>query len=710
MAGDVKVAVVGGQLPVSDTGTADFTKGGFGTPKACIIILTKDITDDTSVNTESLVSIGFSDFTDDYCITHQDEDASAKVDCDALKSNTSCYTRISTSADVSVQGTADAITDGVRLTNTSGSGQPFATVIMFGGADLAISLQSSAINSSQDGTATVAHSGFTDGNDKLIFFIGSDISGEDSASSGINNSFGVCHATGSDSGGWTLVQRCMGWASDHAASVSAASATINTDQVLSMITEAGTQDWSLEVTALSNSGGTWTVTTRDNGAGAGMEVYSLALDLDDRKAKVGSVNAPTTGSTWTPSVSLGFTPQYVGLGTTLLSTENTINSSTLSGALGVSSNTGSGEETCHSWYNEDAVPDTNTNNLFRSRAVDLRNHSTGAVVFDFQHSSFNSGDWTYAINTVLVVTAKWFYWTIEEAAADTEDNLLADDVESASETSTPVIGQTHVITVVSAESASETSAPVVGQEHTLLSTSVESASEVSTPAVVEVTPLLADDVESASEVTTPVIGQGHTLAATSVESASETGTPAVGQEHVLLADDAESASEVSAPVVGQEHGLLSTSVESASEVSTPAVAESNVLLADDVESASEVSVPAVGQEHVFLADDVESASEVSAPTMAQIHALIAGSVECATEVSAPVLVDLGGDDILLADDVESASEVSMPGLGQEHILLALSAESASELSLPVLAEIGVLSGTRRQRQIKSLTRSRRRRR
>ncbi len=421
MAGDVKVAVVSADVPSGSGSTTDFTKAGFGTPKACLVIASLDPSDDTAVDSESVVSIGFSDFSSDFCISHQDADASAKVDCDAIKSNTSCYRIMPESPGSNgPDGTASTIADGVRLTNSAAAGSiGFATVIMFGGADLAVSLQSSVINSSQDGTATVAHSGFTDGNDKLIFFIGSDISGEDSASSGINNSFGVCHATGSDSGGWTLVQRCMGWASDHAASVSAASATINTDQVLSMITEAGTQDWSLEVTALSNSGGTWTVTTRDNGAGAGMEVYSLALDLDDRKAKVGSVNAPTTGSTWTPSVSLGFTPQYVGLGTTLLSTENTINSSTLSGALGVSSNTGSGEETCHSWYNEDAVPDTNTNNLFRSRAVDLRNHSTGAVVFDFQHSSFNSGGWTYAINTVLVVTAKWFYWAIEEAAAVT---------------------------------------------------------------------------------------------------------------------------------------------------------------------------------------------------------------------------------------------------------------------------------------------------
>ena len=418
MAGDVKVAVIGGAISSSATGTADFTKSGFGTVKACIILLTPDGTDNTSVFVEGAVSIGFSDFSSQFCITHQDEDASAKVDCDALKSNTKSYIILAANATVDIDGTASAITDGVRLTNTTndflfGS---FATVIMFGGADLAISLQSSAINASQDGTATITHSGFTDGNDKLIFFIGSDISGEDSASSGINNSFGVCHATGSDAGGWTFVQRCMGWASDHNATTGTPSGIISTEHVLDMITEAGTEDWALEVTALDHSPATITVTTRDNGAGSGMEVYSLALDLDDRSAKVGSVDGPTATGDWAPSVSLGFTPQYVGLGLSAASGYDSIAGS-FGAVMGISSNTGSGEETCHSWYNEDNALDTVTNNLFRSRAIDLRNDDVTIIRTDASHSSLASGGWTYTVNTENETTArKWFYWTIEEAA------------------------------------------------------------------------------------------------------------------------------------------------------------------------------------------------------------------------------------------------------------------------------------------------------
>jgi hypothetical protein len=419
MAGDVKIAVVGRALAESSTGTADFTKVGFGTPEACIIIATLDITNDTSVFDESIASIGFSDFTSDYCIAHQDDNSSSKVDCDAYKSNTYSYYLFLASGTVRKRGTASAITDGVRLTNSLGTFVSFATVIMFGGADLAVSLQSSAINSSADGTATISHSGFTDGNDKLIFFIGSDISGEDSASSGINNSFGVCHATGSDGGGWTFSQRSIGWASDHNATEGAPHAEITNDRVLNIITEAGGEDWGLEVTDLEHTTDTWEVTTRDNGAGAGMEVYSLALDLSDRSAAVFDTTLPTSGATWSPSLSLSFIPQYVGLGLTGLSTISdrsvggTIASDATAGPMGISSNAGSGEETCHSFYNAYNTVTTDTANLFRSRVIDFRDDDTATVEQDHSHLSFDSGGFTTTINTVNGSADIIMGWAIE---------------------------------------------------------------------------------------------------------------------------------------------------------------------------------------------------------------------------------------------------------------------------------------------------------
>lgn len=411
MAGNVKVAVVSGAISSSGTGTADFTKSGFGTPKACIVLLSFDTADDTSVAVEGKASIGFSDFTNHRCISHQDEDASAKVDCDARKSATKAYVLLDVGGVVDIDGTLSTITDGVRLTNTTNgsSSAVFATVIMFGGADLQVSLDSITTPNAIDGTTLVT----TGIPQDLIFFIGTDIAGEDTSSTGIGNSFGVVDISNDQA---TIVNRCMGWASDHNANNGRPASVVRNDRCLKILTEPGGDDWGIEVTVATTT--SYTITERDVASGNGMEVYALALDLDDRGSKVGSVDSPISGASWTPSVALGFTPQYVGLGLTSVSDENIIDISSTAGALGISSNTGSGEETCNSWYNEDAAAIMNTNNLFRSRVIDFRSDDVINIIHDHSHSSFNSGDWTYTINSEFeFVGKKWFYWAIEESAA-----------------------------------------------------------------------------------------------------------------------------------------------------------------------------------------------------------------------------------------------------------------------------------------------------
>jgi len=84
--------------------------------------------------------------------------------------------------------------------------------------------------------------------------------------------------------------------------------------------------------------------------------------------------------------------------------------------MGISSNTGSGEETCHSWYSDEMAPTTVTNSLFRSRVIDLRQDTVASTIFDFSHSSFNDGDWTYSVTTTEGTARNWFYWAIEAVA------------------------------------------------------------------------------------------------------------------------------------------------------------------------------------------------------------------------------------------------------------------------------------------------------
>lgn len=228
---------------------------------------------------------------------------------------------------------------------------------------------------------------------------------------------------------------------------------------------------------------------------------------------------------------------------------------------------------------------------------------------------------------------------------DTVDDLLADDVQSTSEVSSPSVGQKHILNATDVQSTSEVSSPAVGQVHGLSATSVQSTAEVSSPNIAIVSALLANDIESASEVTSPAIGQIHNFTATSVQSASEVSSPAIGQVQVLSSISIESATEVSAPNLAEVGGGVDN----------------------------------------LLADDVESSSEVTAPTISQVHVLAAVSVESNSEVTAPTLAEVGGTvDNLLADDIESTSEVSTPSLGQVHVITVNSVQSISVLSSPSL--------------------------
>lgn len=249
------------------------------------------------------------------------------------------------------------------------------------------------------------------------------------------------------------------------------------------------------------------------------------------------------------------------------------------------------------------------------------------------------------------------------------DNLLANDIESASEVTSPSISQ----------------------EHALTANNIEANSEVSSPNLVNVAgtdDLLANDIQSNSEVSAPQIGQEHSLAANNVESDSDVSSTAIGQEHSLTAVSVEANSQVESISIGQSHILLVDNVESSSEVSTPTLTETfgtDVLTAVSIESASETTEPAIGQIHLLLSVSVSSNSEVTTSTIGQIHNLLPNNVQSNSEVSSPTLVEVGPiADNLLAVSVEAASEVGSPVMAQVHILFPVSIESNSEVSAGTL--------------------------
>lgn len=418
---NITLATLTSVLNTAPTGFTDVTKADFGPPVAALIFVSGATGIDT-VTDGADISIGFSTFGagEHLSISQQDEHASVKVDCDARKNTNTAYSLLDAAGITKVGGRVTTITNGVRLTNTSneaGLANRF-TAVLFGGSDVAADLRNSAIAATQDVTATITHAGMTDGNDKIIFFIGSGTSLEDSSSSGIDNSFGWCHISGSDAGGYTFVQRCVGWASDHNNNDGSPASVTENNRCLKILMETGTDDWGLEVTAYSHSSNTITITTRDSAAGAGLEVYSLIIDLFDRKAFVGDVSAPTAGPPANFVVTgLGFKPRHVGMFLTQGQTISGIDTDLDGGSLGISNVSGAGEETCHSWYNEDAAAVINTANVFADHAIQFHDDDTATLLQDHDFQSFDTDGFTYDIvaeNETL--SRNWPLWAISELA------------------------------------------------------------------------------------------------------------------------------------------------------------------------------------------------------------------------------------------------------------------------------------------------------
>ena len=120
----------------TSNGTQDITITDFGTPKAAMFIITKGVTDNTSVD-GAVIATGFTDGTRNVCgdiaAKHGDETT-------VTRSGFSTSACISMSDDTGNLATADFdswITDGVRIDWTNAPPSAYLlTVVLFGGDDL----------------------------------------------------------------------------------------------------------------------------------------------------------------------------------------------------------------------------------------------------------------------------------------------------------------------------------------------------------------------------------------------------------------------------------------------------------------------------------------------------------------------------------------------------------------------------------------------
>lgn len=354
-----KAAIVAGLLPTS--GTRDYTATGFGTVDAAIVIVSQ--ANSTNNPTSSLeYSIGFWDGVNSVQHAYQSRAAHGVTTSETRRLQKTNI--ILNTNDNSLEATASAITNGLRLTVTGSTGvERYITLIFIGGVtdvhldQLELGTGTSAID--------VTAPGFKPG---LVFFLSN---GNSSANNGnydtiALSSFGVAHNNSSD----TIVQGAILGRSDDFVSTANTFCYASHSIVAGQISASGTPTWTAAISDFDASG--FSITPS---ASTSSDVLSyLAIQLaDPDDAWVDVIDAATSTGNSSQS-GFGFSPDAVGLVGSLSTSLGTAASGRM---ICFGAGDASGEQ-CLTCCDEDAVTITDSSSLAdTSNILNLRDQNDG---------------------------------------------------------------------------------------------------------------------------------------------------------------------------------------------------------------------------------------------------------------------------------------------------------------------------------------------
>lgn len=404
------VAVVRASLTATNGATTDFTKTGFGTPTAAIIIF--DNSNGTNnPQTSSLLGVGFWDATDQRAIsagatdnqgtsaTYRSSDDSYGLVMAADGSNKAAYT-------------VSNITDGIRLTMSVDaiSDSHFCTVMLFSG----ISAKTGTFtpNATQNSTQASASLGFAP---KLIFFSTIGNTAADTAGGATCIvSFGFAAESGP-------THRNLIHALSDAQGAELANVHFSTTRCVGQ-SSGDAQQWAGEVTTFGAD--TFTMTTRDGGTGSDV-CFFLALGGADISYDTGTMTSRT--ATGDDVNATDITPGAI------LTAFSTAASTTLqtaaSGANSLQFGMGDADgQFSHNMSSQDAADTTDNNSRSTANKLISLDTSTGsgATLFIEGTVTLNASDFTVNYTTVNA-TARLGWWVVfanSGAAATTVARLV----------------------------------------------------------------------------------------------------------------------------------------------------------------------------------------------------------------------------------------------------------------------------------------------
>ena len=328
-----------GTLPQANSGTVDLTSSGFGTVGAAVIFLNAANTTNNP-QADAVPGIGFWDGTNDSSVSVFSEDGLTTSNAERYMSTTNLRYGVSAlNYDVS------AVTDGIRLTKTSGTTtvDRYVSAVCFGG------LTNAASGTLGLGTGTTAVSvtglGFKP---DMVFIISHCDSTQDSTVTNWCLSFGVAHNSSTD----TVTQGCITSGSNDGRSTTRVNSVVSNTAACGQVL-ANNYAWRGVVSNFVNGG--FDITPS---ASAGNdEIMYLAVEFPNPDDGYVGTFAASTSTGNVDYTGFGFDPESCGA---MCENTTSFNSASETNSIMMSISDGT-TTSCEFYHDEDNVTTGNAN-------------------------------------------------------------------------------------------------------------------------------------------------------------------------------------------------------------------------------------------------------------------------------------------------------------------------------------------------------------
>ncbi len=395
----VAIAQIAGSFGNQDITTPDL--GGL-TPKAALLFCSS-ATIDGSSHAHAHVSIGaVTGASNEWALTSNDEHGQVTMDSQMEVYGDRCIAQ-NVPGSASIDGAAHFVswlTNGMRINWDDPMNEAYLiTVVFFAGTDLTVHANRRALDT-QDTVVDVTDPGFQP--DLVITAMARNLALPPDTGQSKNVSLGVAHFDGVS----TIVQRCWHAASQIGLGTSNVSGVYKDNRVGEVAVADGTGvDVGAEISDFDSSG--FSLTAR-NGDGSNEAVYYLALSFGGVVNSYVETHKAATATGDDSDASIGFRPQFVMLGTTLLEVSGTYETDGLGGQVGISV-FDSDTAFALSMNCEDDVGDSNTQSLNDSSAVAMP-LDTGSLDIEATFVSFD--DLGFTLNYSNAPTTAKFWWVL----------------------------------------------------------------------------------------------------------------------------------------------------------------------------------------------------------------------------------------------------------------------------------------------------------